>query len=294
MPSVEIIQVLSQLLASSSSEVLYSAWAQFKEMNARRHATDIDELSGADDPARAWRSVAAHARKHATDLDQLSAADDWFRAWRSVAAQRSLGTAGSLIVQPRPVSETPSDALIATQDAYVVRRSASSKHDDAVDDHKSKYLDEWQRRAKQQSEKPPAAMLESLWASGPSWRDIARLLKVSVPAIQKWRAGEKMSTKNFAHLRDFMAAYDTIAANKPEIDVAGWLDVPILSDVPVTPQSLWTDGNPSLFFEYALGEMEPERALDHFDPDWRNRYREDGFETFVGDDGNLGIRVKSR
>jgi hypothetical protein len=106
------------------------------------HATDIDQLGAADEWFRAWRSVAAGARMHATDIDQLSGADEWFRALRSVAAQRSLGTAGSLIVEPKPVSETTSDALIATQDAYVVRRSATDKHDDAVDDHQSKYLDE--------------------------------------------------------------------------------------------------------------------------------------------------------
>jgi hypothetical protein len=62
----------------------------------------------------------------------------------------------------------------------------------------------------------------------------------------------------------------------------------------VTPRDLWTNGDPSTFFEYALGDMKPEAALDVLDADWRLRYRDDGFETFVGADGNLSIRMKNR
>jgi hypothetical protein len=137
-------------------------------------------------------------------------------------------------------------------------------------------------------------MLLSLWNSGFSWRDIARLLKVSIAAVQKWRAGDKMSPNNFARLRDFVAAYDTVAAHKPSVDIASWLDVPILTDTPVTPLHLWSKGDPETFFEYALGQMRPEIALDAFDPDWRARYRDDGFETFIGTDGNLIVTTKSR
>jgi hypothetical protein len=237
----------------------------------------------------------SEARTRATDIDRFNdPVESPARLWREAVNRIVHGTAGSLIVPARPVSETTIDALIATQDAYGVRRDAVQKHVAAVDDHQSKYLDEWQLRVKGLSQKSATELLESLWESGFSWRDIARLLTVSVPAIQKWRSGEKMSPKNFARLRDFIAAYDTVAANKPEVDVAGWLDVPLLSDVPVTLQHLWIDGNPSLFFEYALGDLKPEDALDLFDPDWQRRYRDDGFETFVGADGNLSIRTKNR
>ncbi|BAD56424.1 hypothetical protein [Nocardia farcinica] len=203
-------------------------------------------------------------------------------------------TASSLLVPPTGVSETTIDALVQTQDAYLERRHAQTKHTKAADDHRSKYLLEWQERAKLHSERAPVDMLSGLWHSGLSWRDIARLLKVSVAAVQKWRSGEKMSSKNFAHLRDFVAAYDTIAAHKPGVDIASWIDIPILTDVPVTPRDIWVKGDPKLFFEYALGDMKPETVLDAFDPDWRRRYRDDGFEAFVGTDGVLGIRTKDR
>ncbi len=203
-------------------------------------------------------------------------------------------TASSQLVTPRRVSETTIDALVKTQGAYAARQQAQSQHVAAVDTHQSKYLDEWQQRVKKHSERPHEELLSSLWDSGLSWRDIARLLKVSIASVQKWRSGDKMAAKNFARLRDFVAAYDTVAAHKPGVDIASWLDVPILSAAPITPRNLWTDGDPSTFFEYALGDLQPEAALDVFEPEWRQRYRNDGFDTFVGDDGHLSIRAKSR
>jgi hypothetical protein len=71
-------------------------------------------------------------------------------------------------------------------------------------------------------------------------------------------------------------------------------DVPVLTDVPITPRYLWTDVDRGMFFEYELGNLKPEDALDSLDPNWRNLYRDDGFEMFAGDDGNLGIRMKNR
>ena len=203
-------------------------------------------------------------------------------------------TTSSQLVPAHRVSETTIDSLVQTQDAYVARQKANEHHENAVVHHQSKYLEEWQVRVKKHTERSHEEMLLSLWESGLSWRDIARLLKVSIAAVQKWRAGEKMSPKNFARLRDFMAAYDTVAAHKPDVDIASWLDVPLISEVPVTLRTLWTEGDPETFFEYALGDLKPEAALDSFDPEWRQRYRNDGFETFTAVDGQLSIRTRSR
>lgn len=221
----------------------------------------------------------------------------WRRYRELVEARNAFvhgSTASALLVPPAEVSETTIDALLRTQDAYVERQRAHQDHSEAVENHQSKYLGEWQQRVKSHSERSHEDMLSSLWESGLSWRDIARLLKVSIAAVQKWRSGEKMAPKNFARLRDFAAAYDTVGAHKPGVDIASWMDVPILTDVPITPRNLWTDGDPSTFFEYSLGSLKPEAALDLFEPEWRQRYRNDGFESFVGEDGLLSIRTKNR
>jgi DNA-binding transcriptional regulator YiaG len=233
----------------------------------------------------------------ATDADTLPAGHP--DELRRVLAQRlatttSEGTASSLLVPPKTQSETTIEALVATDQARVFRERAHAGHKASVGNHQSKYLEEWQQRVKVHAERPHEEMLVSLWDSGLSWRDIARLLRVSIASVQKWRAGEKMSSKNFARLRDFVAAYDTVAAHKPGIDLASWLDVPILTDTPITPLDLWTKGDPKTFFEYALGDLKPEAALDASEPDWRTRYLEDGFVTLRGADGNLSIGYKNR
>ena len=107
-------------------------------------------------------------------------------------------TTSSQLVPAHRVSETTIDSLVQTQDAYVARQKANEHHENAVVHHQSKYLEEWQVRVKKHTERSHEEMLLSLWESGLSWRDIARLLKVSIAAVQKWRAGEKMSPKNFA------------------------------------------------------------------------------------------------
>ncbi len=219
-----------------------------------------------------------------------------WRRYRALVEARNTfvhgSTASVLLVPPAWVSETTIDALLQTQDAYIARLLAHEHHVDTVENHQSRYLDEWQQRAKSHSDRSHEDMLSSLWDSGLSWRDIARSLKVSIAAVQKWRNGEKMAPKNFARLRDFVAAYDTVAAHKPGVDIASWIDVPLLTDVPVTPRNLWTDGDPNTFFEYALGDLKPEAALDRFNSEWRQRYRDDGFDSFVGEDGLLSIRTK--
>lgn len=246
-----------------------------------------------------WRAVSRLLRDHSVGISDTADLESKLTRYRELvearnAAMHGRTAADAYLVPPTKISETVIDALVQTQDAYALRRRAHENHSQATDDHQSIYLDEWQYRAKILSECSHEEMLSSLWDSGLSWRDIARILKVSIGAVQKWRAGERMAPNNFARLRDFVAAYNTVAAHKPDIDIASWLDIPILTDVPVTPRDLWTRGQPDGFFEYALGDRKAEAALNAYDPEWRQRYRNDGFESFVGEDGQLGVRTESR
>ena len=127
---------------------------------------------------------------------------------------------------------------------------------------------------------------EPFYASGFSWRDIARLLEVE--CFRPSRSGETVvyvTTKNVTGLRDFMAGYDMVAAHKIGVDIASWLDIPIMSDVPITPIGSLVDSPIlccSLSTRSARTASRPEATLDEYDPDWRRKYRDDGFETFAG------------
>ena len=274
MPSSDLAKVFLSTSGGTNTEVwasLLSSVVRRWQLTSSTSSTDADTLTAG----------------HADELRLVVA--------QRIAATISQGTASALLVPTKTQSETTIEALIATDEARVLREQAHGEHDASVDNHQSKYLDEWQQRVKEYSERSHQDILHSLWRSGLSWREIARLMKVSIAAIQKWRTGESPSSANFARLRDFAAVYDMVAAHKPNADIANWLDVPILTDVPIRPIDLWTDhADHEVFFEYALGSLKSEEALDAFDPDWRRRYREDGFATVVGEDGRLMITTKSR
>jgi transcriptional regulator with XRE-family HTH domain len=223
-----------------------------------------------------------------------SAPDQWV-AWISNVIRTTVAeTASDFLIRPAVTSRTSIDALIATQDASVERDRSRDDHVLKTQDHKSKYLDEWHKRAADCTTQPVPDLLSSLWNNGFSWRDIAGLLGVSVSAVQKWRHGSKMSPANMTKLRDFVGAYTTVAANKIGVDVAGWLDVPLLTGVPITPMDLWSGENPTIFFEYALGDAEPEKTLDDFEPRWRAKYLNHEFELFRDAAGQTGVRMRNR
>lgn len=227
------------------------------------------------------------------DVGATVLASNQLRSWATFALDR--GTVHTLLV-PTPVPQsTIINSLIATENAGDVRQRASVDHKRAGIVHRTHYLTQWANRVKALESTPVQEMLTNLYDSGFSWRDIARLLDVSVAAVQKWRGGTKMTVKNQVKLRNFLAGYDMVASHKVGVDIASWLDIPIVPKVPITPMDLWSFDNPVLFFENALAEdVDPERILDEYDIDWRPKYRDDGFETFTDSTGNVAIRMKDR
>ncbi|WP_271403832.1 hypothetical protein [Kocuria palustris] len=134
-------------------------------------------------------------------------------------------------------------------------------------------------------------MLAELADLGFAWRDIARMVGVSVPAVQKWRRGEKASGDSRSRLASLLAACDLIAGRYLIDEIASWFEVPLSSSAPVTPIVLYSANRADLVFEFASGHVDPEALLSEFDPDWRERHRSD-FEVFEAGDGNRSIRMK--
>lgn len=135
------------------------------------------------------------------------------------------------------------------------------------------------------------AMLDELAGLGFAWRDIARLVNVSVPAVQKWRKGEKASGDSRARIASLLAACDLIKSHYMVEDIASWFEMPLSSSAPVTPITLYAANRADLVFEFASGHQDPEVLLSEFEPDWRERYRSD-FEVFEASDGHRSIRMK--
>lgn len=130
---------------------------------------------------------------------------------------------------------------------------------------------------------------------GLAWRDVARLVKVSVPAVQKWRRGEGITGGNRLRLAGVVALLECLE-DKMINEPASWLEVPVLRDVAVTGMDMLAAGRHDLVLELAADDpvvgVERTQVLDEFDPDWRTTRVDNSFEVVEADDGILSIRPR--
>jgi len=171
------------------------------------------------------------------------------------------------------------------------RSVARVRHEDYGDLHKTIHDVEWRISAAERGKASVTSMLGELADLGFAWRDIARLVNVSVPAVQKWRRGENASGDSRSRIAGLLAACDLIANHYMVDEIASWFEMPLSPSAPVTPITLYAANRADLVFEFASGHADPEALLSDFDPDWRERYRSD-FEVFEASDGNRSIRLK--
>lgn len=209
----------------------------------------------------------------------------------AVDALTDPGTVGRDVLGPPDISETRIQAHLLTEDIGGDRQAARDLNERYGDLHKRSHLVEWRTRTAERAQASVSAMLSDLADLGFSWRDVARLVGVSVPAVQKWRRGEKASGDSRLRVAGLLAACDLIAQHYMVEEVASWFEMPLVRGVPVTPIDLYAADQVPIVFDFASGHSDPEALLTEFDPAWRERYRSD-FEVFEAGDGNLSIRPK--
>ena len=203
------------------------------------------------------------------------------------------GTAGSGITRPPRPSTTRSTALLLTEDADRLRSQVRELGTDVGETHQRTYQHEWQVRTQQWAVSGMSEMLGQLADLGFSWRDVARMVGVSVASVQKWRKGENVAGTNRHKVASLLAACDFIAAHYCVQDIAQWFETPVIEGAPTTPVDFWADGNYLLVFEYVTQHVTPEQAMNDFMPEWREHFSS-GFESFVAGDGDMSIRAKER
>lgn len=163
-------------------------------------------------------------------------------------------------------------------------------HEDTDDLHLDALILEWQAKTNDLVRQDVPSLLGHLARLGFAWRDIARLIGVSVPAVQKWRRGGTATGTSRSAAAAILAACDLITEHYLVQDVASWFETPIIFGYPVTALDLYAAKRVPLVFRLATGKADPEAVLSAFDPEWREHYRSD-FEVFSTDDG-LAIRAK--
>ncbi|WP_427136175.1 hypothetical protein [Pseudarthrobacter sp. S9] len=178
-------------------------------------------------------------------------------------------------------------------DAAVIRHQAGDLHSSTKDLHHQLRVSALNRLMQEWGKKAPNELLEHVSSLGFAWRDIARMIHVSVPAVQKWRRGERITGENRLRLTRLIAVIEMITVEHLVSDPASWFEMPIEDGVAVTPIDLYATGKTDLLLDWVSNhEADPVTVLDKFDADWRQHYVDENFETFTAEDGELSIRPR--
>jgi hypothetical protein len=207
-----------------------------------------------------------------------------------VVQSSQTGTTPTSVIMPSMGVPTRILAYENSEKARNLITRAAVLKEDVQENHVQALNMEWNVLTTHRVRSNALDLLGLLADQGFAWRDIARMIGVSVPAVQKWRRGEKIMGENRFKLARLVAAQDLIASQNHIQDIESWFETPI-PGAPITPIDMWAAKKTFLVLEYASGHLSSEEALTQFDPDWRSTY-DSPFETFLGEDGFRSIRAK--
>lgn len=118
------------------------------------------------------------------------------------------------------------------------------------------------------------ALLEELAVDrGLGWTDIARLCRVSVSAVRKWRTGGAITPERLRVVAQLAAFLDLLEESGPVGDPVGWLMMPLLDQYRASGADLYRDAHMADLLEYAQGHLSVEQLLGRWNPDWRDTHR---------------------
>ncbi|MCC2319732.1 hypothetical protein [Cellulomonas xiejunii] len=136
-------------------------------------------------------------------------------------------------------------------------------------------------------------MLDELSEHGFAWRDVARMMGVTVPALQKWRRGEGMAADNRAKLARIAGLIEMLESRFVS-EPASWLEMQVEPGVALTPLDLIVAGRDDLVLELATESdtAAREAIYSEYNAHWRSEYVDAAFESFAAADGMMSIRPR--
>ncbi|MFF7259487.1 hypothetical protein ACFZCL_04225 [Streptomyces sp. NPDC008159] len=190
-----------------------------------------------------------------------------------------------------PVTTSAGQLVDPVEQTGSLRTTSKEMHETYSQRHKRELYQSWQAQTAARGKQAPGTLLEEIADLGFAWRDVARMVSVSVPAVQKWRRSGGVTGENRRRLAGLLALCDEITGRYHIQEVASWFEMPIASRAPVTPIDLYSEGRHDLVLEHASGHSDVEQILTAYDPDWRERFHSD-FEVYMDVDGEMSIRPK--
>jgi hypothetical protein len=188
---------------------------------------------------------------------------------------------------------TPSTSVFDRVD--VVYREATDLHGRVCDTRRQAHLVELESKMVERARNAPAQALEQLSDYGFAWRDIARVIGVSVPAITKWRKGTGITGENRLKIARMLGLIDMLSDRLID-EPASWLEMPITEGIGLSRMDLLERGRYDLVLALAsphTGDGSVESVLNEADPNWRDNWVDNAFESYTADDGAISIRPKT-
>lgn len=189
--------------------------------------------------------------------------------------------------------ETTASASVLDR-ADVNYRRSTELHGQVRDTRRKAHLAQLESRTVERARCAPMQALEQLADYGFAWRDIGRIVGVSVPAIAKWRKGAGVTGENRLKIARLLALIDMLADRFID-EPASWLEMPIKAGVGITRMDLLERGRYDLVLALAsthTGDGTVEYVLDQTDQNWRETCVDNAFESYVAEDGVISIRPK--
>lgn len=201
-----------------------------------------------------------------------------------------VATGGLLPFEHFSIPRTQSASLVAL--SKDVHRDVRALHFGSAAVRRSVLVADLDDRQQAVAAAEPAKLLRTLVDAGMSWRDVARLVQVSVPAVQKWRRGGDITGANRLRLARVVALLDVLSANAIAEQVS-WLEMPVKNGVSISRMDMLADGRFDLVLELVSDDhttVPVDGVLDEFEPSWRTSRVDSHFETFVDAEGVVAIR----
>jgi hypothetical protein len=198
-------------------------------------------------------------------------------------------TAPEQVTRTRTIDEVVADAGFLRRRARLLGEDVAATSRQVSEVHQRAVVVQLNAKARTIAKRSVTAMLSELANAGFAWRDIAALAGVSVPAVRRWRQGEAASGANRLAVARIVALVETLRNDHLVADVASWMEVPLVSDAPVTAIDLAAAGHLQEVVEISADHSTGEEVLDRLQPGWRERYRSQ-YEVFLAPDGELGTR----
>lgn len=203
-------------------------------------------------------------------------------------------TGATSVIDAPDVPRTRTSAVRLAEDAGYLRTTARNVHEDVRDLHRWTNVNELGTRTNERARQTITDLLELLAGYGFSWRDVARISGVTVPAVQKWRRGASATGENRLKVATLVALCDALTEDHLVQDVVSWLEMPLVPGLSLTALDAAARGEFALVCEYAGTHATAEELATRIDPNWRDAVAAGSrFETVTVPGEGRVIVVKS-